>query len=74
MNAADGSERERRRYAVEQAIAHNRIEGLETPPAALAVFEQWIAGEVDSDECTRRIHVLANAGDFVRRMRGTERY
>jgi len=45
----------RRRYAVEQAVAHNRIEGIETPPAALAIFRLWIAGEISSDECTRRI-------------------
>jgi hypothetical protein len=52
------AERERRRWAVEQAVANNRIEGIETPPAALAIFELWIAGNIDSDECTRRIGAL----------------
>jgi hypothetical protein len=54
----DDDARAKRRWAVEQAIAHNRIEGIETPPAALGIFELWIVGEIDSAECTRRINAL----------------
>jgi hypothetical protein len=49
----------RRRWAVDQADAHQRIEGIETPPAVLAVFERWIVGEIDSDECTRQIRAIS---------------
>ncbi len=67
----DHDARARRRWAVEQAVAHNRIEGIETPPSTLAIFERWIAGEIDSDECTSRIK---DAAEFVRAIRNAERY
>jgi Antitoxin VbhA len=56
-------EHARRRYAVEQANAHNRIEGIEPNPAADAIYALWIAGKIDSDEVTRRIHQIS---DFER--------
>jgi hypothetical protein len=62
-------ERDRRRCAVEQAVAHNRIEGIETPPTALVIFNLWIAGEISSDECTRRI--AQEAAELMRVMRST---
>jgi hypothetical protein len=51
-------EQARRRYAVEQANAHNRIEGIASNPQADAIYERWIAGAIDSDEVTRLIHGL----------------
>jgi hypothetical protein len=51
-------EQARRRYAVEQANAHNRIEGIMPNPAADAIYERWIAGAIDSDEVTRLIHAI----------------
>jgi hypothetical protein len=51
-------EQARRRYAVEQANAHNRIEGIMPNTAADAIYERWIAGEIDSDEVTRRIRTI----------------
>jgi hypothetical protein len=68
----DDDERARRHYAVEQAIAHNSIEGIETPAAALAIFDLWIAGKISSDECTRGI--TREADELVRAMRDVERY
>jgi hypothetical protein len=51
-------EQAKRRYAVEQANAHNRIEGIFPNPAADAIYERWIAGDIDSDEVTRLIGAL----------------
>jgi hypothetical protein len=51
-------EQARRRHAVEQANAHNRIEGIFPNPAADAIYERWIAGDIDSDEVTRQINAL----------------
>jgi hypothetical protein len=68
--AAD--DRARRRYAVDQAVAHNRIEGIETQPAALAIFSKWIAGEISSDECTRLIAL--EAAEFMQGSRDAGRY
>ncbi|WP_296710896.1 antitoxin VbhA family protein [Rhodoblastus sp.] len=51
-------EQARRRHAVEQANAHNRIEGIMPNPGADAIYERWIAGEIDSDEVTRQINAL----------------
>jgi hypothetical protein len=45
-------EQARRRYAVEQANAHNRIEGIVPNPQADPIYERWIAGAIDSDEVT----------------------
>jgi hypothetical protein len=41
------AEMERRREAVERATAHNRIEGLYSSPAAMAVYEEFIRGEIE---------------------------
>jgi hypothetical protein len=45
----------RRREANRQAIACNRIEGIEHDPATDPIFEAWIIGEIDDEEAIARI-------------------
>ena len=45
----------RRREAVRQADADNRIEGIKHDPASDPIFEAWILGEIDGDEAIARI-------------------
>ncbi|MFO1117162.1 MAG: antitoxin VbhA family protein [Beijerinckiaceae bacterium] len=51
-------EQTRRRQAVAQAHAHNRIEGIPTDPSAEPIFEAFINGEIDIDELGRHIDAL----------------
>jgi len=37
---------QRRREAYRQALACNRIEGIEHDPATEPIFEAWISGEI----------------------------
>ncbi len=48
-------EKEKRREAVESAYASNRIEGLESSPEAIKIFDLFINGEIDIDEVGKRI-------------------
>lgn len=48
----------RRREAVRQADACNRIEGIPHDPATDPIFEAWILGEIDSEEMIARIKAL----------------
>ena len=45
----------RRREAVRQADANNRIEGIPHDPTFDPLFEAWIMGEIDHDELMARI-------------------
>ena len=60
------SERElaERRAAVANAVATQRLEGLEPDPRTVAELEQVAAGELDIAEVLRRLHVRIAAGEF----------
>lgn len=45
-----------RRRNVDNAIASQRLEGLEVDPVTTAELYQFAAGELDSSEVLRRIH------------------
>jgi hypothetical protein len=49
---------ERRREAVRQADANNRIEGQISSPDLDAVFEAFIAGEIELSEVMPKIQTL----------------
>jgi hypothetical protein len=51
-------EMERRREAVRQADANNRIEGIFCSPESDQVFEAYIRGEIESDEIWARVRAL----------------
>jgi hypothetical protein len=51
-------EMERRREALRQADASNRIEGLYPNPAASKVYEEFIRGDIEFNEIWPRIEVL----------------
>jgi hypothetical protein len=51
-------EMERRREAVRQADADNRIEGQFSGPESAEVFEAFIRGDIDLTEILQRLHVL----------------
>jgi hypothetical protein len=51
-------EMERRREALRQADASNRIEGLYRNPNGDAVYEAFIRGEIELDEIAPRIEAL----------------
>ena len=52
------AEMERRREALRQADASNRIEGFHPNPAATAVYDEFIRGEIDLREVWPRIQAL----------------
>ena len=52
------AETERRREALRQADAHNRIEGQFPSPQSTAIFEAFIRGEIDRDQILPRLHAL----------------
>lgn len=54
-----GEERAKRRKAVANAAASMRLEGFNTPPAAQAVNDRYIDGEIDAHEQERQILILA---------------
>lgn len=54
----DPEEIARRREGLRQALACNRIEGIEHDPATDPIFEAWIVGEIDSEEAIARIKAL----------------
>ncbi len=60
------SERElaERRAAIANAVATQRLEGLEPDPRTVAELEQVAAGEMDIAEVLRRLHVRIAAGEF----------
>ncbi|MDR3448514.1 MAG: antitoxin VbhA family protein [Alphaproteobacteria bacterium] len=45
----------RRREAVRQADADNRIEGLHPSPSETPIYEEFIRGDIDWSELTKRI-------------------
>ena len=51
-------EMERRREALRQADAHNRIEGQFPTAESSAIFEAFIRGEIERDEILPRLHEL----------------
>jgi hypothetical protein len=53
----------RRREAVRQADADNRIEGIKHDPAIDPIFEAWIVGEIDMDEVRARIKAYLGIAD-----------
>ena len=52
------AEMERRREALRQADASNRIEGLYPSVATTAIYEQFIRGEIELDEIWPRVQAL----------------
>jgi hypothetical protein len=52
------AEMERRREAVRQADADNRIEGQFPNPRSAEIFEAFIRGEIDQSEILQRLHAL----------------
>jgi hypothetical protein len=52
------AEKERRRKALRQADASNRIEGQYRSPQSAAVFEAFIEGEIEQDEILPRLRAL----------------
>ena len=52
------TEMQRRREALRQADAHNRIEGLYPTAEGFAIFEAFIRGEIERDEILPRLHAL----------------
>jgi len=53
-----GAEIARRREALRQADANNRLEGIFREPATDAIFEAHIRGEIDSSEMMARLKAL----------------
>jgi hypothetical protein len=51
-------EMERRREALRQADASNRIEGLFRNPATTAIYEEFICGEIELHEIWPRVQAL----------------
>lgn len=51
-------EMERRRKALRQADASNRLEGQYRSPASVPVFEAFIRGEIEIDELLPRLKAL----------------
>jgi antitoxin VbhA-like protein len=52
------TEMERRRKALRQADAHNRIEGQFPSAQSTAIFEAFICGDIERDEILPRLHAL----------------
>ena len=52
------AEIERRRKAVRQADADNRIEGQFSSAAGDEIFEAFVRGEIDQSEILHRLHAL----------------
>lgn len=52
------AERERRREALRQADASNRIEGQFRSPDTDAVFEAFVQGEIELDDILPRLKAL----------------
>lgn len=48
----------RRREALRQAEACNRIEGIPHNPVADPIFEAWVLGEIDDEELIPAIKAL----------------
>ena len=48
----------RRREAVRQADANNRIEGIPHDPTFDPLFEAWIVGEIEIEEVLARIKAM----------------
>lgn len=53
------AERERRRQAVAFNRANNRLEGIESPPAAREIEDRYIRGEIDDAGLTAELFGLA---------------
>ena len=51
-------EMERRREALRQADASNRIEGLFPSPAATAIYEEFIRGDIELGDIWPRVQAL----------------
>ncbi len=56
--AISAEEMERRREALRQADASNRIEGLFPSPGSTAVYEEFIRGENDWEDVWPRVQAL----------------
>jgi len=52
------AEMRRRREALRQADAHNRIEGQYPTAEGAGIFEAFIRGEIERDEILPRLHAL----------------
>ena len=56
-------ERDERREHIANALASVRLEGLEPSPAALAIFDRYVAGEISMEQMGAEIRAL-NAREF----------
>jgi len=52
------AEMERRREAMRQAAAHNRIEGQFPTPEGTAIFEAFIRGDIERHEILPRLNAI----------------
>jgi len=52
------AEMQRRREALRNADAHNRIEGQSPSPECDAIFEAFIRGDIEQAEILPRLHAL----------------
>lgn len=52
------AEMERRRHALRQADASNRIEGQYRSPESAPIFEAFIHGEIEMDEILPRLKAI----------------
>ncbi len=52
------AETQRRREALRQADAHNRLEGQFPTPESTAIFGAFIRGEIDRDQILPRLNAL----------------
>ena len=52
-------EKDERPVAVREALAITRLEGAEPGPFVLAVYEQYIAGDIDRETCEQQVKEAA---------------
>jgi len=51
-------EMERRRFVVEQAETHNRLEGLQPSPEMLEIIEDYIQGRIELEDILPRVKAI----------------
>ncbi|AYM66176.1 antitoxin VbhA family protein [Agrobacterium fabrum] len=61
MYQESDNSREARRWRIQQAIANNAIEGIETDPELVALTEQWDEEGVPDEEQIARLLEMAKA-------------
>jgi hypothetical protein len=54
-------ELKRRRDALDNAVAANRLEGLRASPEVQAIHELWARGQLTDEECDARVQAIFDA-------------